>query len=145
MALGATIPDPGTGNAVGNNFGSVEPNDSPGQATPLGVAMAGDVYTWVNNNKIGGGDTTDYFVFKSGPAASEFSLGAGGLCWMGAITNLSATLWKVTNHQQVLPAVHQWQGNGTCVKSTKGDAPLEPNTDYLFGVTSTGGAGNYNA
>ena len=88
-------------------------------------------------------------ALPSGFALNEYridsTLGVGGLCWMGAITNLSATLWKVTNHQQVLQAIHQWQGNGTCVKSAKGDAPLEPNTDYLFGVTATGGAGNYNA
>ena len=145
MAMGAMVPDPGAGSAVDQDFTSMEPNDTPAQATPLGVAKGPDITVWVGGNKTGGGDTVDYFVFKSGPSAGQFSLGMGGMCWMGAVTNLTATLWKVANGQQVMPSIHQWTGNGTCVKSMPGDAPVEANTVYLLGVTASGGAGTYAA
>src|SRR5438105_2597134 len=74
-----TIPDPGTSHDVDNNFGDVEPNDAPSQATPLGVSMLADVHVWVNSDAIdGGGDNTDYFVFKSGSSAGQFTF---DICW----------------------------------------------------------------
>ena len=142
---GGGIPDPGTSHDVDNNFGNVEPNDTPGKATPLGVASMANVQVWVSGNMIGGGDATDYFVFKTAAKAGEFSLGQGGLCFMAPITGLSATLWKVSGGQQVLPAIHQWTSNATCLKSMPGDAPTEASTVYLLGVTAIGGAGMYSA
>src|SRR5262245_19138357 len=94
---GGSIPAPGSGNDVDNDFKSSEPNDTPSQATPLGKAMGKDVYVWVSGNTIGGGDDTDYFVFESGSTAGNFTLGMSGLCWSGGITSLSVTLWKVEN------------------------------------------------
>lgn len=49
--------------------------------------------------------------------------------------------------RQVLPPIHQWMANGSCVMSAAmGDAPLEASTVYLFGVEATGGgAGAYTA
>lgn len=143
--MGAVIPDPGGGTMVDNDFKNVEPNDSPGQATPLGTAKGPDVMVWVNNNSTGGADTTDYFVFKSGPMAGQFTLGMSGLCWKGGITGLTATLWKVANGQQVMPPIHSWVGVNNCVNSTKGDAPVDAGTVYLLGVTATGAAGMYQA
>jgi hypothetical protein len=146
MAMaGGMIPDPGTSNMVDINFGSVEPNDIPSQATPLGVAKMGDIMVWVSGNNAGGSNTTDYFVFKTSPMTGQFSMGFSGICWSPAITNLNATLWKVAAGQQVLPPVHSWVGSGSCVKSMMGDAPLEASTEYLFAVQATGGAGMYSA
>src|SRR4051794_14629569 len=64
-SAGGSIPGPGTVNMVDNNFGNVEPNDTPAQATPLGTAMQANVYLWVSGNSIGGSNTADYFVFKT--------------------------------------------------------------------------------
>jgi hypothetical protein len=145
MAMGPPIPDPGMEHGVDNDFKSAEPNDSPATATPLGVASTNDVSVWVNSNSIGGGDTTDYFVFKSGSGAGQFSFGFSGICWMGAITHLDAKLWKVAGGQQVLPPVHEWMSDTSCLKSAPGDAPMEASTVYLLGLTATGGAGTYSA
>jgi hypothetical protein len=145
---GGLIPSPGTGNGVDQNFGSVEPNDTPQQATPLGVASTGTVYTWVNGNSIGGGDASDYFVFESGSAAGTFTLGGSGLCWGAPITSLTATLWKVSQGKEVTPPVGTWTdylsdaGTGNCLAGT---ANIEANTEYLLGVVATGGVGQYGA
>jgi hypothetical protein len=139
------IPRPGTGNGVDNNFGNVEPNDTPMQATPLGVAAGTGVGVWVNNNTIGGADSTDYFVFQSSASGGGFALGSSGICWSGGITGMTATLWKVVSGQEVMPPIHTWNGSGSCVKSATGDATLEASTVYLLGLTATGGAGTYGA
>jgi hypothetical protein len=142
---GGSIPAPGSSNDVDNDFKSAEPNDSPSQATPLGQAKGPDVYVWVSSNTIGGGDDSDYFVFESGSKAGNFTLGMSGLCWSGAIATLTATLWKVDNGAQVMPPIHTWKGVDKCVMSAPGDAPVEANTEYLLGVTATGGSGTYAA
>jgi hypothetical protein len=127
-------------------LGSVEPNDTPAQATPLGTATGPTLYTWVTSNPIGGGDNADYFVFRSGAMAGEFSLGSSGLCWGPPLTSLTATLWKVANGMQVLPPIHTWTNSvNNCLMSMMGDAPVEANTVYLLGVFGTGGAGMYAA
>jgi hypothetical protein len=147
MAMGGMVPGPGTASGqsdFNNNFGSKPGDTTPAMATQLGVATTSDVYVWVNNNSLGAG-ASDYFVFQSGSMPGNFTLGQGGLCWNGAITNLTATLWTVANGMAVNPPVHTWNGNGTCVKSTTGDAPLVANTEYLLGVVATGGAGTYSA
>lgn len=143
MMMGMTIPDPGTSNNVDNNFGSTEPNDTPSQATPLGVSQSTmGVYVWVSGNTIGGGDLSDYFVFKSSPSGGPFTLGTGGLCFNNPpITSMTATLWTVQNNLQVNPPVHVWNSTGTCVASMAGDATLQPSTTYLLGVTAVGAAG----
>ncbi len=139
---GGAIPAAGAGDAVDNNFGDVEPNNTPQQATPLGTA-AGSVYTWVEGNTIGGTDTADYFVFESSAAGGMFTLGASGLCYTGTITSLTATLWKVAAGQEVLPPVGTWTSStGSC---TSGTATLEASTEYLLEVTAAGGTGMYAA
>jgi len=149
MMGGGNIPDPGNSDAIDQNIASVEPNDTPAQATPLGTAKAGDIRGWINGIQIGGGDNADYFVFRSGPMAGQFTF---DICWSGNVTSMTAELWKVVNGQQVLPSIHQWTatsmmgvgGNMGCVMTAaSGDAPLEANPVYLFGVTATGGAGMY--
>ncbi len=136
------IPAAGTSDQVDNNFGDVEPNNTPSQATPLGTAVA-SVYTWVSGNTIGGSDTADYFVFDSSAAGGMFTLGASGLCYTGSITSLTATLWKVAAGQEVLPPVGTWTSStGSC---TSGTATLEASTEYLLEVTAAGGTGMYAA
>jgi hypothetical protein len=136
-----TVPDPGTGNGVDNNFGSVEPNDTPAHATPLGVSTAAGVAVWVSGNSTSATDGSDYFVFKSGQAG-PFSF---NICFgTGGITAMTATLWKVSNGQQMMPPIHQWTSSASCLQTAAGDASLEASTVYLFGVQATG-AGMYSA
>jgi hypothetical protein len=123
----------------------VEPNDTPAQATPLGTSMAQNIFTWVNGNPIGGNNTADYFVFKTGPMAGQFQLGSAGFCTLAALTTFSATLWKVVAGAMVMPPIHSWTASGTCITSAVGDAPLEANTVYLLGVFGTGSPTMYTA
>jgi hypothetical protein len=140
------IPDPGTGDGVDNNFGDVEPNNTPQQATPLGVGMAAGVYVWVSANTIGGSDTADYFVFRTGAMPGPFSF---DICYMAPTTGMTATLWKVVSGTQQMPPVGTWMGTTMgaqgCVLDTSAAPMLEASTEYLFGLTATGGAGMYSA
>jgi len=95
VVTGAAVADPGPGGAIDNNLDDVEPNDSPAMATPLGTAAGLSIYTWVNGDSSGGTDAADYFVFRSGPTAGEFTLGSSGLCFGPPLQTLRATLWKV--------------------------------------------------
>jgi hypothetical protein len=137
-----SIPDPGAGNMVDSNFGDVEPNDTPAQATPLGTSAQSMLYLWVSNNTGGGTDTADYYVFKTGPTAGTFSLGFSGLCWSGGITGIDATLWKVAGGQQVLPPVDTWMSTTSCTPPST-TPNVEANTVYLLGLDIHGGAGMY--
>jgi hypothetical protein len=114
-AMSGAIPDPGTGGGVNQDFGNVEPNDTPQTATPLGIASTADVHVWVTNNTIGGTDLADYFVFKTGPMPGQFTF---DICW-SMVTNLNATLWQVSNGQMVTPPVHMWTGSMSCVMSAQ--------------------------
>jgi hypothetical protein len=142
---GSVVPAPGTVDNVDNDFKSVEPNDTPAQATPLGIALGPDISTWVSGDTIGGTDSSDYFVFESGPMAGQFTLGQSGLCYTAGITQLSASLWKVSGGMQVLPPVKTWTSTTMCLTSAPGDAPIEASTTYLLGVTATGASGTYSA
>lgn len=139
------IPDPGPGNQVNVAFASVPPNDTPDTATPLGTSTTGDVVVWITGNAIGGpGNASNYFVFRSGPTAGQFSFDG---CFGLPITGMTGGLWKVVDATQQLPAVVTWKSTGDgdagmgCLSNEV--ASLEPNTGYLFGLTATGGAGEY--
>jgi hypothetical protein len=143
--LGAMgIPDPGPGGTVDVSFQSVEPNDTPQEATPLGTSTMGDVTVWMTNNTIGGdGNRSNYFVFTSGPTSGTFIFRG---CFDSPITGMTATLWKVVDSSEQLPPVATASsvpdGPGmACL--TFDQTVLEPNTVYLFGLTATGGAGQY--
>jgi hypothetical protein len=145
MAMGGgNIPSPGAGNAVDNNFGDTEPNDTPQQATPLGTSMFAGINVWVTSNSLGGGDTADYFVFNSGAMGGPFSF---NICSLNGTspTFTGATLWQVQNNQMVTPPVHMWTGTTGCISSAAGDATLTPNTEYLFGLFGSGATGMYAA
>jgi hypothetical protein len=134
------IPDPGTSDAVDQNWGSVGNNSTPSQATPLGTAVGASVSTWVNGNTVGGADTANYFVFRSGPAAGQLSF---DICFQAPITSMTATLWTVIGGVAQLPPVGTWNSSATCVANTGPDAPLAASTVYLFEVTAAGGSGMY--
>jgi hypothetical protein len=135
------IPDPGVGNQVDIAFVDLEPNDTPEQATPLGVSQLADLYPWVTGNKIGGArDAADYFVFQSASTAGEFEF---DMCFMTPITGMTASLWKVVCGVQQTPPIGTWTITTTC--TTNFAVPLEASTVYLFGVFATGGAGTYTA
>ena len=141
--MGGAIPDPGTSDMVDNDFTDVEPNNTPQQATPLGVAAMGDVNVWVNMNTIGGSsNSADFFVFKSAATAGMFTF---DICFNAPTTAMTATLWKVENATQQMPPVGTWTSSGTCVTDQGSVAALEASTEYLFGLTATGGVGSYAA
>jgi hypothetical protein len=144
---GGLIPDPGTTDQVDNDFMSVEPNNTPQQATPLGTAMGAGVAVWVSGNTTGGSSNpADYFVFKSGPAGDAGAPSMTfNICFTPPITAMTATLWKVANGAQVMPPVGTWMSTGSCVTSGTTGAPLMASTEYLFGLTATGGPGMYSA
>jgi hypothetical protein len=138
------VPNPGPGNQVDTAFNNVSPNDTPGQATPLGTSTLADVAVWIGNNAIGGpGNASNYFVFRTSPAAGTFGFDG---CFTSPITSLDASLWKVVEAQPIMPAVASWSatasdGGPGCLSSDT--APLEASTVYLYGLTATGGAGTY--
>jgi len=133
--------DPGTGNQVNVDFVDVEPNNTPEQATPLGVANSSDLVIWLAGDEIGGeDDPADYFVFRSASASGELQF---NMCYAPPITGMTATLWKVVDAKQQMPPIQSWTISTTC--ETSFSAPLEASTVYLFGVEATGGPGLYTA
>lgn len=136
------VPDPGTSDAVDQNWGDTEPNDTPAQATPLGTALNGSIAAWVNGNTIGGSDSTDYFVFRSASTSGTLSF---DFCFSAPITAMSGTLWTVVGGTPQLPPVGTWTSTGTCLTNMTATTPLQANTVYLMELTATGGAGTYGA
>jgi len=134
------IPSPGPGDLVDNSFTSVAPNATPAEATPLGTSAMADLVVWVGANVIGGADAANYFVFESAPDAMLLDF---NMCFSGAVTAMTASLWLVQDGAQVLPPVATWTITGTCANSYT--AELEPSTTYLFAVEATGGPGSYTA
>ncbi len=133
--------DPGGGNQVDVAFNDQEPNDTPEQATPLGVSSMADVTVWVGENAVGGPENpADYFVFESSGSPGTFAF---NMCFTPAITGLTASLWKVVDEKQQTPPIATWTLSSNC--DTSESAPMDANTVYLFGVLATGGAGFYTA
>jgi hypothetical protein len=133
--------DPGTSNQVDVAFNDQEPNNTPDEATPLGISSMPDVTVWVGENAIGGpANPADYFVFESSSSPGTFEF---NMCYTPAITGLTASLWKVIDAKQQTPPVATWTLSTNC--DTSESAPLDANTAYLFGVLATGGAGFYTA
>ena len=133
--------DPGTSNQVDVAFNDQEPNNTPDEATPLGISSMPDVTVWVGENAVGGpANPADYFVFES---SSEPGLFQFDMCYTPPITSMTASLWKVVDVKVESPPVATWPISTTC--ATSFSAPMEANTVYLFGVLATGGPGMYTA
>jgi hypothetical protein len=139
------VPDPGTGDQVNVAWLNVEPNDTPQQATPLGISQIAQVNPWVVGNQIGGTENSaNYFVFQSAPTLGEFE---SNMCFSFPITGMTASLWMVIGGVQQCAPIGTWTVSNSCQVSYS--APLEPSTVYLFGVfatgTADGGVGTYTA
>jgi hypothetical protein len=138
------IPDPGPGDVVDVAFQSIEPNDTPQEATPLGTSTTGDVTVWISGNAIGGsGNASNYFVFRSGPTPGTFIFRG---CFNSPIDGMTATLWRVVDSAARLPPVataSSTPDGPTSACLTFDQTVLDANTVYLFGLTATGGAGEY--
>ncbi len=133
--------DPGDSDQVDVGFVDVEPNDTPDEATPLGVASGADVTVWVGTNEVGGaGNPADYFVFESSAQPGLFQF---DMCYTPPITSLTASLWKVVDLKVGATPIATWPISTTC--ATSFSAPIEASTVYLFGVLATGGPGTYTA
>jgi hypothetical protein len=138
------IPPAGTNDQVDCDFLDIEPNNTPQEATPLGTSM-GNINVWVNGNDIGGpGNTADYLVFNTPAQSVAFTF---NICISPSVP-FGATLWAVVDGAEQLPPLGSWNGSAGCVSNTSppgATTPLAANTEYLFGLTATGGAGNYGA
>jgi hypothetical protein len=135
------IPDAGSSDQVDQDFTDLEPNDTPETATPLGTAVNAGVGVWVTNNTIGGTDTADYFVFKMSQAG-PFTF---DICFGTSLTGMTVTLWKVVGGVAQDPPVGTWTTATGCVDDFASTPMLEANTEYLLGLTVTGGPGGYGA
>jgi hypothetical protein len=139
------ILDPGPGHQVDVAFTNAPPNDTPETATPLGTSTTANVTVWITGNAIGGASNpSNYFVFRSGPSAGTFAFDG---CFAPPITGMTGGLWRVVDGKQQLPAVATWNSTGDgdagrgCLANES--AAMTANTIYLFGLTATGGAGQY--
>jgi hypothetical protein len=59
------------------------------------------------------------------------------------VSGMTASLWRVTGGVQETPPVATWTITNTC--NDNFTAPLDPSTEYLFGVLAKGGSGSYTA
>jgi len=136
------IPGPGPGANVDNEFANVEPNNTPQQATPLGTSALNGINVWVTNNMTSTTDATDYFVFQSSPMGGPFTF---NICFNAPVTSMTATLWKVVGGVAQTPPLMTWNSSATCVTNMGSAVTMTASTEYLFGLTSSGGAGTYSA
>ena len=137
---GGTVPDPG--DAMGAEWTDIEPNEAPSDAVPVGI-LAGPVwagfvqpYTAINPE-----DDVDYFVFKTGDAASLANVYVQ-LCWSFAGNLLDMDLYEVTGGQQgalVKSSTDTAPGCETLIASGEGGTVLAPTTVYLLKVYGPAG------
>jgi hypothetical protein len=142
---GGAVPDPGNG-ALVTDWLDTEPNDTQATAVPLGTATA-DVYTWMGfvadpPSQIGGSDTADFYVFRSGPAASIFH---SQVCWSSGTNLIDFKLSKVVGGQPVSPPLASFTSADTACENPPADTPLEPNTVYLVELDAVAGEGPYSS
>ena len=135
MMMGGPIPDPGT--ETNAEFTNSEPNDTPAQATPVGILTgpiwAGFVmpYAMIDNNT-----DSDFFVFKTGNQASLANLYIM-ICWSGAIDLLDLYLYAVDNNQQgaeVKTAATTDTSCETLINFGEGTTLLAAETTYLLEI-----------
>lgn len=134
------IPDPG--NEPAGEWTDMEPNDSPSQATPMGV-LTGPIwmgfvepYTAINP-----ATDVDYFVFKTGDAASLENIFIS-ICWSFTGNLLDLQLYQVVNSTQgpvAASAATTGTGCETLVDFGQGATVLTANTTYLLEVAGAPG------
>ena len=114
---GGAILAAGTSDAVDDNFGDVEPNNTPSQATPLGTAARQRLYVGFGNT-IGGTDTADYFVFEAARPEGMFTLGASGLCYTGSDHQLDRDAVEGRGGTRDSTPVGSWTSATGCATGT---------------------------
>ena len=131
------IPDPGM--VAGGEWTDVEPNDTPGQAVPVGIlngpVWAGFVepYTAISSPT-----DVDYFVFRSGDAASLPNVNIQ-ICWSFAGNLLDLNLYNVVNSQKgslVKSAADTAAGCETLIDFGEAPMVVQPDTIYLLEVVA---------
>lgn len=140
--LDPPVPDPGT--QVGKTWTDVEPNDTPDKAFPGGVLSFA---FWMGfaqpATKIGTNTDVDFFVFKTGDAASITGIGGPlSVCWSGGINLLDLYLYKVENSRKgplVRSATTADSSCETVVDAGQASTVLAPNTVYLLEVRAAPG------
>src|SRR5262245_34465790 len=75
------VPDPGQMPFV---WADTEPNDTPEQAVPMGIADAGFWAPYNFDGHLGGADTADYFVFRS---SNLMTMATFVFCWDLPVVN----------------------------------------------------------
>jgi hypothetical protein len=134
------IPDPG--NQPSGEWTDMEPNNTPSQATPMGV-LTGPIWAGFTDplTAINPATDVDYFVFKTGDAASLANVYIS-LCWSFAGNLLDLTLYEVVNSMQgqvVASAATTGTGCETLVDVGEGTTLLQATTTYLLEVAAAPG------
>lgn len=132
-----TIPDPGT--TVGGEWTDVEPNDTPSQAVPVGI-LNGSVWMGFADpvTAISSPTDVDYFVFKTGDAASLANDNIQ-VCWSFAGNLLDLNLYAVDNGKKGALLKSATDTAGACetlIAPGEGTALLTVDTVYLLEVVA---------
>jgi len=133
---GAMVPDPG--DMPANEWPDKEPNDDPSHAVPVGVVQGAFWMGFADPpNAISSPTDKDYYVFKTGDAASlDLNL---QICWSFAGNLLDLYLYEVVGGVQgalVKSATATTSGCETLISAGQGPMLLKPATVYLLEVVA---------
>lgn len=137
MAMGETVPDPGT--VMGGEWTDVEPNDSASQAVPVGI-MNGPVWMGFAEpyTAIGSNTDVDNFVFKSPDAATLPNVNIQ-ICWSFPGNLLDLYLYEVVDSKKGMLVASATETAGACetvIDFGQGPTILQPDSVYLLEVTA---------
>jgi hypothetical protein len=146
------IPDPGM--QMGAEWTDIEPNDIPSQAVPVGI-MTGPIWAGfvMPYTAISSPTDVDYFVFKTGDAASLANVNIQ-ICWSFTGNLLDLNLYTVVNSQKGPLALSSTSTDTSCetmINFGEGPAKLTADTTYLLevfagpGLNLAGDPGLYSA
>jgi hypothetical protein len=139
-AVAELVPDPGTVEA--GEWTDVEPNDTPGNATPVGI-MNGPVWAGFVEpyTQIGSTTDVDWYVFKTKDAATLVN-DYIQFCWGGGINLLDLYLYEVVDQRQG-PLVRSAETTDTTCETVipagEGATILTADTTYLLEVRAAPG------
>lgn len=139
------VPDPGN---VSGFCHDDEPNDTPNQASPCGVADLDGASVGVyfedpfeNPATIGGADAFDYFVFRTGPEAQTSHV---FLEWQTDTNLVDLVMYEVQDGGASIVEIVRYDGEGGFYEGPTGTQPaVKPDTVYLVEVIARDGQGEY--
>ncbi len=124
-----------------------EPNDTPAQAVPMGVATDAQgtvIAPYIDPGHLGGADPADYFVFRTNDTALRFQMVS---CWTtSGINLLDFTLYKIIDGQPLV-TVASYTSTSPSVEPP-GVVPsvaIEANAKYLLAIINIEGESDYRA